>query len=723
MSAPRLEDRSYDELLADALARIPVHTPEWTTFHHADPGVTLLELFAFLTESVAYRANLLPERQRARMLELLGVPRAPGTPARGLVTLSLPRGGDPVVLAEGLEARAGQVPFRLTGGVEVLPVEARAVVRRRLEDPSPQVVEVHRRLYAALGRGAPPEGLVLYETVPLPAALDETVDGSVWLALLVPEGARATTPDEARALLERRTLSVGVVAEPAEATGAVAPAGTQRPAPGAAAGFRAWLPRDGAVVVRDGLPELDWTEQPVVAVGDVLHVRLPGRAGLAAPRGADPVEDGVGSLPPVLADEAQRERLVTWLRLDAPAGSTARLTWAGINAAAVEQRARVGGEAAGTGTGEPDQAVRLARTPVVPGSVVVRVGGVTWTEVADLLDAAGEVAADPASRPATAFACDVVTGEVRFGDGRHGARPPAGAAIVVDYDHAMGAAGDVPAGAISAAPALPPGVRITNPVRTAGGADAESVADGERHAARFLQHRDRLVTVEDAVALAHRAPGADVARAEALPCYDPRLGPMPPGDAAGALTVLVVPRHDPAHPETPEPAQAFLDAVCAHLAPRRLATTELFVRGPEYVGLWVTVGYKPEAGRAPADVEAAITARLRRLLRACDPARRFGDGAAGRNGWPLGTAVERLGLVAEVARTAGVELVTGVRLAVGDGGDAERVPLAGLQLPRLLGLSLAPGEPPELDAVRGLGGGSGPAGPPAMPVPVMPEDC
>ena len=30
---PPLEGRSYDELLADALARIPAYTPEWTNFH------------------------------------------------------------------------------------------------------------------------------------------------------------------------------------------------------------------------------------------------------------------------------------------------------------------------------------------------------------------------------------------------------------------------------------------------------------------------------------------------------------------------------------------------------------------------------------------------------------------------------------------------------------------------------------------------------------------
>src|SRR5204863_8637421 len=64
MAVPVLDNRSYQDLLDDALARIPVHNPEWTNFNRSDPGVTLLELFAFLTESVIYRANQIPERNR-----------------------------------------------------------------------------------------------------------------------------------------------------------------------------------------------------------------------------------------------------------------------------------------------------------------------------------------------------------------------------------------------------------------------------------------------------------------------------------------------------------------------------------------------------------------------------------------------------------------------------------------------------------------------------------
>ena len=67
---PNLDDRSYRQLVDEMLARVPVHTPEWTQFGEADPGVTLLELFAFLGENLLYRANQIPERNRLKFLQL-----------------------------------------------------------------------------------------------------------------------------------------------------------------------------------------------------------------------------------------------------------------------------------------------------------------------------------------------------------------------------------------------------------------------------------------------------------------------------------------------------------------------------------------------------------------------------------------------------------------------------------------------------------------------------
>src|SRR3954454_10766826 len=84
---PVLDDRSFDDLVAEALARIPAHTPEWTNTRMGDPGRTLIELFAWLADTMLYRANLIPERQRLAFLNLVGARMRAAEPARGLVSI------------------------------------------------------------------------------------------------------------------------------------------------------------------------------------------------------------------------------------------------------------------------------------------------------------------------------------------------------------------------------------------------------------------------------------------------------------------------------------------------------------------------------------------------------------------------------------------------------------------------------------------------------------
>src|SRR6266571_2602032 len=92
LKIPTLDDRKFQDLLDESLARIPVHNPEWTNFNNSDPGVTLIEIFAFLTESLLYRSNQIPERNRRKFLKLLGVPLQPASSARGMVTFNNERG-------------------------------------------------------------------------------------------------------------------------------------------------------------------------------------------------------------------------------------------------------------------------------------------------------------------------------------------------------------------------------------------------------------------------------------------------------------------------------------------------------------------------------------------------------------------------------------------------------------------------------------------------------
>jgi predicted phage baseplate assembly protein len=384
---------------------------------------------------------------------------------------------------------------------------------------------------------------------------------------------------------------------------------------------------------------------------------------------------------------------------------------------------------------------------VLPGSVRVttRVGDeapLAWAPIDDLAAAAPEVPVGnprstarelgaPDAGPTEVFELDAEAGELRFGDGLRGRRLPLGARVQAAYEFSQGAAGNVAEGEIDSAPQLPSGFTVFNPVQTWGGADAEDVARGEKQVRRYLQHRDRLVSVDDFEAVTLRAPGVQIGRVEILPAFHPDLVPNEPGAAPGVVTILAIPKFDPAQPDAPRADRLFLNALCRHLDPRRLVTTELVVRGPVYKGLWISVGLEAAAGFAIAEVVEAVKQRLRAVLAPVGP---NGDqpretplftprGTDPERGWPLRTAVDRHLLLAEMARVAGVTSVADVLLAEGLRAGADVVEMTGLELPRVLGISVVAGEPLPLDALRG-GAGTAPASAlQLLPVPVVPEAC
>ncbi|MDH6103357.1 baseplate protein J [Chrysosporum ovalisporum ANA283AFssAo] len=68
---PNLDDRTYTDLVQEAIGLIPSEAPEWTDHNPSDTGIILIELFAWLTEMVLYRTNQITNRNQAAFLTLL----------------------------------------------------------------------------------------------------------------------------------------------------------------------------------------------------------------------------------------------------------------------------------------------------------------------------------------------------------------------------------------------------------------------------------------------------------------------------------------------------------------------------------------------------------------------------------------------------------------------------------------------------------------------------
>ena len=490
----------------------------------------------------------------------------------------------------------------------------------------------------------------------------------------------------------------------------------------------------------------------------------------------DPREEGTSDFPPLIEDQDLKKRLVTWIRIRLPNASQrqdrnvlptstqqsvslgkprtrqqARFTWVGVNAARVIQAIHVGGEIIGIGTGAPDQMYRVANTPVIvetaPQSAstgisptdtfVLEIQDVNgawerWKSIDDLYAAASND---------KVYSLDPESGQVSFGSGLRGMRPPLGRKIRVSYEYGGGPDGQVGIGALNKSAALPGGFKVENPLPTWGTSAGETVAEGERNIARYLRHRDRLVTINDFRDITLRTPGVNIGRVEVLPLFKP--GKTQQG--AGAVTVLVIPKTDPTQPDAPVPDRLFLETVCNWLDPRRLVTTEVYVCGPQYVELWVSIGITTMAGQAREDVYKRVREAVRKYLSPleggppvtpeftldtdCPPdvtATTTGACPESRGmGWPLNTPVQVQDVAAVAARVSGVRFITSTRIGIPVPGTKtimemnEPVAIAGLQLPRLVDVNVREGSAEDLSVFQS----QQTAAPNLVPVPLLPRKC
>jgi hypothetical protein len=743
LQTPQLDDRDFAQLVAEVTARIPVHTPEWNNFNDSDPGMTLVQVFAFMTENLLYRSNRIPEANRLKFLSLLGIGLQPASAARGLVVVRNERG--PVratTLRAGAEVLAGTVRFRTRSDINILPVSAQLYYKKPQTDLDEATRQQYTELYATFLEDAADQ-LVFYETLPLePPEVGKpmpnldlsdrvkgTIDGSLWVALIAREGGDpARAVEEARRAIAGQTLALGIYPTN-QRDGDVLPPKTsevrQVNDPRLVFEIAAPDPTDASA-----LPPPRYTPLPVEYAEDVLD--MPGIVQLTLPPyealrlwNFDPTEEGTKDYPPRLEDRDMASRVVTWLRIRLPADDQAEddsatvqqqavLSWVGINAARVTQAIPVSNERLGVASGAPNQTYKVVNTPVImppPDSaaperdVVLQVQNEsgefeTWERTDDLF------AADP---DAQVYRLDPEAGEVRFGSGLRGKRPGFGQEIRISYDYGGGPEGNVNIGAINKSAALPGGFKLSNPVPTWGASRGETTAEGEQSISSFLQHRDRLVTAEDFRTITRRTPGVNIGRVEVLPLFNPNEF-TPGGDPQswpGALTVLVVPGHDIEQTTPPVPDRLFLDAICRWLDPRRLVTTEVFVRGPQYIRLAVSIGIVTMPGQVRAIVHRDVQAALREYLSPLvgGPQTSTDDEAAPHGtGWPLGMEVRSRDLEAVAVRVPGVRYVNDVRLGVLDQTtvqETENKRMEGIQLPWLAAISVREGDPENVGALVG----------------------
>jgi predicted phage baseplate assembly protein len=727
---PALDDRSFNDLVADMVRRVQAHTPEWTDIREGDPGRTLIDLLAWMGDTILYRVNLIPERQRLAFLRLLGKPLRPAMPAQGLVQVTI---DDPAItdltILPMRHPIAKPVHFELDTELAVLPIEGRTYIKRRPGAAEraqlSALLNDLKELYSISGS---PEAYVTTQVfvggTAEPAGRDfvaESIDKCLWFALLAP------TPEDAAKAAVRRTLGGGEKKRRVALSVGLSPTiGAVQPLE--AVSTRAPIPHVWEIASAGG----DGTDYlPLELLSDgtsgltqpgVIRLLLPGDDDFGVPSNdvIGDVDAGVGDRPPRIDDPVTARRLVAWIRLrPLPIArlSTLRLSWAGTNAVTVTQRKTYGRQEIGRGSGLSGQELSLGATNVETASLVVEVeeeeGLRVWPLVADIA---------MAGRGQRACAVDAEAGTVRFGDGVSGAVPAPGRAIHVAYMRAGGgAAGNLAAGSLKSVTGPVPTIKLklNQPLQLFHGLDAETLDRAEARIPAELRHGDRAVTRGDFAMLAAATPGLNVGRVEVLERFKPhqRRDKLP-----GVVSVMVIPSRAGTEKPAPRPDRPMLETVHSWLDARRPLGTELYVIAPEYVPLGISAAVELVDPANRDAVLEMVSEAIRLVLWPLPP------GGPDGQGWPLGGMIDDRLIETAMARVPGVRNVAPItmftRTARGawtpvaeDKTARGRIPLEPWQLPELAMLSVAVGGTSSTTLVPPGASDGG------IAVPVVPELC
>lgn len=614
LPVPNLDDRRFQDLVDDAKRLVQQRCPEWTDHNVSDPGVTLIETFAFMTDELLYRLNRVPDRLYVTFLDLLGVQLHPPTPARVDLTAWLSAAAtETIVLRAGAEAATPRTP------------QQEAVVFATTED----LVMPPRTLSHVVTHNA--------------GADPERRDDELSLSTEFPVFSEQPAYDDALYL------------------------GLDDAAPCCAIGFQFTCHLQGVGV--------DPTRPPLVWEAWDGSAWAPCEVDSDTTGGLNRPGDVIVHVPADHVASTVSQVRAGWVRCRVVAPGEGYPFYSASPTVTELSAYTIGGtvtavhaetvtdEVLGLSEGVPGQVFRLHRGPLVSDgeALVVEVasgaGWDRWEEVATFADSDGD---DPVVH------VDRAIGEIQFGPAvreaggamrQYGAVPPKGAPLrVPTYRVGGGPSGNVAAGSIQVLRTSTPGIdRVENRRAAVGGVAPETVDEAKLRGPLALRTRDRAVTCEDYEQLA-KAAAPQVARVRAVPAgaggeesgVRVLLVPAASADAEGRLRF-----------EDLVPTEETLEVVSSFIDTRRTVGARVIVEPPFYQGVTVVATLVARARTSSTELEKAAKLALNRYF---DP---LTGGIDGR-GWPFGRPVQAGEVYAVLQQLTGTELVEEVLLFAAD---------------------------------------------------------
>lgn len=608
---PNLDDKTFQELFEEARSLIPRYAPEWTDHNLHDPGITFIDLFAWLAEMQIYYLNRLPEQNYLKFLALLGERPQPAQSAAATVTFTLPdENNAPATIPAGTQVTA------------LNPDNADNIIFETTEDLPVSTLELRKILTFSENHW--------HENTK-----QNLKSGSVFPAL----GNNPTATDK---------LYLGFSASP--------------PWPEGELKIAAFTAPDHKLNklktnLEDRIPSLKWehwNEQSwqILAVHDETAAFLKnGYFSFVAPNNVEeiPIE--------LTGAKSCFSEALYWLRVGIESGAyevPPELDMLRVNTIPAIQRNTIADEFAAS-TGLPFQAIEIRHKPILANTVKIQIlepdnEWREWLEVNDF-DGSG-----PESRH---FIVDSQAGFLKFGNDIRGHIPPVNPTEtlnihIVSYQAGGGEIGNVPAKKIKFILNSPiADLEVSNELPATGGTEMETVRETKSRIRRDFKKPTRGITSADFEALIQQIPGESIARVEVLPEFHPDF---PTVRMPGAVTVIIVPG-EITDPDTalPVPSPGLLQAVRQHLKNKILVTTNLQVAGPHFVAVGVTAKIKINPRTGPEKVRGDIIEALNNFL---NPLKGGPDGT----GWSLGRSVYKSEIVRTIQEISGVNCVDSVTL-------------------------------------------------------------
>lgn len=596
----RLDTGSFEEIAREGRNLIGGIYPEWTDYNYHDPGITFLELFAFLKEAQQFHMDQIGDRHKKKFLKLLGIIRRGRRPARMMASMDADL---PLLLREGSRFRAGDMIFETAEdeylpGVHVTGMRAREISGRRFSVDMGKREQSGGLMIYPFGRQPKPGnewqlrldgplepgrdihmGIRLYDGYEVKRNPIEEGRGFYPLAEISLEytrgngyGKARVKKDETWGLIRsgRICFSVGEEMEPWEESG------------------------ERGYYLKIRLEKGRYDTAPVVCEASLSHLRVVQQETKASWKKGEPAKDG-----PYRAD--RYEKTAEGFRLlgdGEPGGKGRGEIWSACYLGEFYPKRILG-----VGDGFPDQRFLVPAQGFMADGFRILVESLVTPGVFEVWEQREDF--DRAGPEDRVFAADEETGEILFGNGWNGMVPEREIRIVECFC-TRGSAGNIKAGK-----EIFPEGREESPCIILedgqGGSEGETMAQCETRAVREMKDPGRAVTEADYERLVQRTPGLRIQAVKVL-----KTGGEGNGPEDHVVHVAVRPFCDMGEGVL---SAAYRENILAFLEEKRLLGTRVSLCSPEYteIGVYVEISAKPGYLKIREQVEEEIRGFFKKL--------------------------------------------------------------------------------------------------------------